>query len=558
VKGSPRKDEPSAAREHLERWGRSYLSDWHRRHPGLATLDGVHTYDDRLASYDALSLEQEHEALLKFQCELAAIPEATLPRVAKLDRRLAQDNLAWRFLEWNELQPWKSNPTLYAEEITNGLLWLTLYPTAPSARRLKAVVARENQIPRLLREARQNLQNPPAVFVSHAVESFEGLQGFVAQDLPEAFKRIRNPKLQRAFQSSTRAAASAIKAFLEWMDRDLKPRARGPFALGSARYASLLRHKEGISLPLDQLEAMGLKELAAKESRFRELARNLDPSRSPQELWKTQRLNHPSANELLPEVRQQVETLECFVLDRQLVAIPEHQPLQVASTPPFLPGTFASQYMVGPFESKAVPARFFVTLPNPTWSEVQREAHLAEYSRGALWSTSAHESYPGHYLQGLYLRLNHSPFRMGGVFAADAMVEGWAHYCEELMVEQGFHATDPTFELGQVKEALLRVARFLVSVRLHTKGMSLEEATQFFMDHAFMSEGPARTEAERGAYEPTYLSYTYGKLELQRIRETLRAKEGSAFSLSRFHERILRLGQVPMWFLREALLEEQP
>jgi uncharacterized protein (DUF885 family) len=555
---SPSMGTPPASQEKLNRWGRSYLTDWHRRHPGQATLDGIHAFDTRLASYAPQSLEEERQALLSFQRQLAAIPASTLPPAARLDWRLAQDNLAWRLLELDELRPWLRNPMLYADEISNGLLWLTLYPTAPASQRLRAVVAREEQIPRLLREARQNLQNPPAGFVSTAMESFEGLRGFVERDLPEAFKGTGTPKLQRTFQASTAVATMAIKDFLEWMEQDLKPRAHGAFALGSVRYANLLRHKEGISLPLDRLEAIGSKELAAKEALFRELAKIMDDSSSPQKLWKTQRKNHPAPGELLPEVRLQVEALEQFVLDRKLLAVPQHRPLEVAPTPPFLKGTFASQYMVGPFETKAVPARYFITLPDPEWTEAQQEDHLSEYSRGALWATSAHEAYPGHYLQGLYLRRNRSPFRRGGLFASDALVEGWAHYCEELMVEQGFRASDPTFHLGQVKEALLRASRFLVSIRLHTKGMTLEEATRFFMDHALMSEGPARVEAERGAYEPTYLTYTYGKLELLRLREDLRAREGPAFSLSRFHERVLRQGQVPMWFLREALLETTP
>jgi uncharacterized protein (DUF885 family) len=437
-------------------------------------------------------------------------------------------------------------------------MWLAIFPTASASHRLAALVARERDIPWLLLEAEANLENPPAVFVDIAGESFQGLQAFVGQELPKAFQGVGSAHLQSAFRLSTARASAAIKGFQRWMELDLKPRAKGGFSLGADRYARLLRYKEGIALPLDQLEAMGEKELAAKEARFRELAQALDGTRTPLDVWAEQRRDHPTAEQLLPEAQRQVETLEAFVREKHLAAIPPHQPLVVAPTPAFLPGTFASQYMVGPYEAKAVPARYFVTLPDPSWSKTQTNEYLEEYSRMVLWNTSAHEAFPGHYLQGLYLRQIHSPFRVGGTFASDCMVEGWAHYCEQLMVEQGFMASDPRYELGQVKDALLRASRFLVSIRLHTGRMSLEEATRFFMEHALMAEGPARTEAERGTYEPTYLSYTYGKLELLRLREDLRIREGAAFSLSRFHENLLRTGQVPLWFLRAALLKEAP
>jgi len=547
---------PAPAR--LQAWGRRYLRAWHRRHPGQASLDGVHDFDGRLASFSPASLREERRELDRFQGELDAIPESGLPFDARLDRRLAQDNLAWRRLELDELQPWRRNPMLYADEISNGLLWLALFPSSPAPHRLRALVARERAIPRLLREARQNLSNPPAVFVRVARESFEGLQGFVGRDLPAAFEGVGDPGLRRDFQASTVQAGAALAEFLAWLDRDLAPRAKGDFALGAGRYARLLRTREGISLPLDQLEAMGERELAAKEARFRELARALDPKATPPDVWAAQRKDHPRPDELLPEARHQVEVLERFVREKGLAAIPPHQPLVVAPTPAFLPGTFASQYMAGPFEPKAVPARYFVTLPDPSWSPARTEEHLEEYSRRVLWNTSAHEAFPGHFLQGIYLNRIHSPFRAGGTFASDCMVEGWAHYCEQLMVEQGFMASDPRYELGQVKDALLRAARFIVSIRLHTGRMTLDGATHFFMDRALMAEGPARTEAERGTYEPTYLSYTYGKLELLRLREELRARQGAAFSLARFHEDLLRTGQVPPWFLRAALLKEEP
>ncbi len=547
---------PASAR--LEVWGQRYLKAWHRRHPSQATLDGVHDFDAHLPSYSRESLEAERRELDRFGTELEAITASDLPRAAQLNLRLAQDNVAWRRLELHEWRPWETNPMRYADDISNGLLWLALYPTDSAARRLQFIVARETEISRLLAEARQNLQDPPVVFLEVAREAFVGLQALVAEDLPKAFKGVGSPQLRRAFRASSAEATVALAAFIAWLDHDLRPRAKGGFALGAERLAKLLRHKEGITASLDELEAMGQKELAAKEARFRDLARVLDARLSAREVWEAQRTGHPSAERLLAVAREQVATLERFVRDQRLVTIPPHQPLVVRPTPAVLPGSFASQYMVGPFEVKALPGRYFITLPDPSWDAGRREDHLGEFSVLPLWSTSAHEGFPGHYLQGIYLRQIRSCFRISELFASDCLVEGWAHYCEQLMVEQGFLAADQRFELGQVRESLLRATRFLVALRLHAGRMTLEEATRFFMDHVFMAEGPALVEAQRGTYEPTYLSYTYGKLELLRLREDFRQKEGRGFSLARFHERVLKEGQVPMWLLRAALLEEQP
>lgn len=545
--------QPVKQADSLDRWTRDYVEDWHQRHPGMASLDGSHRHDTRLASFSPGALADEASALAGFQERLGALATPPLSKEGRLKLRLAQDNLALRRLDLESLRPWTRDPQVYAEEITNGLMWLTLYPSRPAPQRLKALIAREREIPRLLAEARANLQAPPEVFVRVGRESLSGLADFIRTDIPRALHQVKDPTLQRDLKESTRLAAGAIDGFLRWMEVDLMPRARGTFALGSEAFSNKLRWKEGVTTPLPALLAEGERALARAEARFASLC----GGRPAAEAWAAVQADRPPADHLLAEARGQLAELQAFVRTKELVSLPGRINLRVTPTPAFLVGTFAGLYGPGPFETRAVPFDYFVTLPGPDLTPSQQEDLLKEFNRPTLWNTSVHEAYPGHYVQGLHLALQRDPLRSSVLFSADSLVEGWAHYCEQLMVEQGFHGDDPRMELAQVRDAVLRLCRYLVAIRLHTQGASLEEATRFFRVHAQMEEGPARTEAERGAYDPMYLTYTLGKQQILALREDIRRKEGAAFNLQRFHDRLLAQGQVPLWFSRAILLDEE-
>ena len=552
---APPRETPDAA---LAAWARAYLADFHARHPGQASLDGDHAQDAHLAGFGPAARRAEAQALRVFARRLRALPEPGLGPTARLQRRLAEDSLAARRLELEEIRGWARNPLTYTEEIGNALLTPALYATAPAAVRLRSICAREAALPRLLAEARANLRDVPAPFARAGLEAVRGLEGFVGRDLPEAFRGVGSPVEQAAFRRTSARARKALKAFGDWLERQVLPGAPEAFALGPGPFMALLRHREGILPSREALLALGEAELARTSARFQALAAQLAPGRSPEAAWAEVRRDTPPAEALLPEARAQLAELRTFLAEKDLVPLPPHAPLEVAPTPAFMPGTFAAEYNVGPFEPVDAPARYYLTLPAPDWTPAQVAEHLTEFSRPALWITSAHEGYPGHYLQGVLLRGQRDPFRASGLFSSTAFVEGWAHYAEALVVEQGFRARDPRLELAQVKDALLRVCRFLMALRMHTEGWTVDRATAFFAAHAHMAEAPARAEAERATYDPLTLAYTYGKLEILRLREDLRRREGPAFSLPRFHERLLRQGQVPFWFHRAELLGELP
>ena len=247
LSAQPRSETPMLA------WGRAYLADFHRRHPGQASLDGVHTEDTRLATFTARARREEARALSRFEARLRALPEGALDPADRLRRRLAMDSLAARRLELLRLRPWARNPLVYTEELANALLTPVLYPTAPAEMRLQTLAAREAEVPRLLAEARANLRRVPRPFAEAALEAVRGLEGFVSRDVPEAFAVVGSPTLRARFRRRTRAAARALAAFGDWLDREVRPSASPDFALGAEDLGQLLRYREGILMPLPDL-----------------------------------------------------------------------------------------------------------------------------------------------------------------------------------------------------------------------------------------------------------------------------------------------------------------
>jgi uncharacterized protein (DUF885 family) len=257
------------------------------------------------------------------------------------------------------------------------------------------------------------------------------------------------------------------------------------------------------------------------------------------------------------------------VIDRRIITIPSPVRARVAETPQFMRATsFASMDTPGPFETKATEAYYYVTPVEADWPPQQKEEWLTAFNYYTTDIVSIHEAYPGHYVQ--FLCLNASPAtRLEKIFSSYAFIEGWAHYTEQMMVDEGFGASpSPTptraeqitaakYRLAQTDEALLRICRLCVSIRMHCQGMSVEDATRFFQDNCYYEQKTARQEAIRGAYDPEYLYYTLGKLEILKLREDYRKQEGAKFTLQEFHNEMLRHGAPPIRLLREVMLKER-
>jgi hypothetical protein len=317
-----------------------------------------------------------------------------------------------------------------------------------------------------------------------------------------------------------------------------------------------------VDIPLDKLLEIGWADLRKNQAHFQLVAHELEPDKTPSAVLEELGENHPAPGQLLDAFRATFDSLVGFIRTHHIVTIPSDVRPIVEETPPFMRATtFASMDTPGPFETHATEAYFNVTLPDPSMTPAQVEGYMHSFNIGTVISTAVHEAYPGHYVQ--FLWLPQAPSKVRKILGANTDVEGWAHYTEQMMLDEGYGqpgagAKDEReakfLRLGQLQDALLRNARFIVGIQMHTGTMTIEQAEEFFQKEGYQSKETAVVETKRGAGDPTYLYYTLGKLEIMKLREDMKTKQGAAFSLEKFHDDFLKQGFPPVKIVREALL----
>ncbi|HKV40459.1 MAG TPA: DUF885 domain-containing protein [Blastocatellia bacterium] len=530
-----------------------YINDLHSRHPSLAATSGIHTWDGQLEDYSSGALASEIGAIKSFEVRLEKIEPITLDFSDIMDYQILQSNMKSRLLELEQIKSYTRNPQIYSDLISNGLLLIAMFDYAPAETRLAFAVSKEKQVPRLLDAARANVRGIPAAYLKISLESLRGTLSFIQNDLPKAFGATGDQRLQTEFEKSTRTATAAIESYIKQLEHT-KPDPNATFAIGKANYEAKLKYDEGIDIPVEALLKIAYRELDRTQEAFRKTAALIDPRRDPMKVWAEVQADHPKAGTLVAEATKQLQALVQFIKEHQIVTLPEGEAPEVTPTPDFMRWSTASMWAPGPFEESAIPARYFVTDVDPAWTDKQKEEYLASINFPQLWTTSIHEAYPGHFVQAEYLKQVHSVVRRTWAFAPGSFIEGWAHYTEQMMIDEGFGQGDPKIRLGQLADALLRLCRFVGGIKEHTQGMSVEQATRFFMNEGYMGETPARIEAERGTFDPTYLVYTVGKLAILKLRDDYKRYRGKEFSLREFHDHLLSDGIAPMWVHRQMLM----
>lgn len=530
-----------------------YMTDLYARHPNAAAATGLHAWDGQLEDYSSSAISAEVSAIKKFQSRIEKIPPLELGFSDLFDYQILASNMKSRLLELEQIKSYEHNPSVYNDAISTGLLQLASFEHAPADSRIRHVIAKQKQIPRLLDAARSNVNKIPAIYLKVALESFKGTLSFIQDDLPKAFALVKDVKLQAEFKKSTKMAADAITKYIAHLQKT-KPDPDATYAIGKHNYEAKLRYDEGIEIPVDTLLKIAYRELAKTQDEFRKTAARIDSHRDAMSVWAQLQSDHPKAGTLVEEARKQLDTLVRFIEEKHIVTLPAGAPPVVAPTPDFARWSTASMATPGPLENRPLPARYMITDVDPKWSDKEKEEYLASLNYGQLWTTSIHEAYPGHYVQGEYLKQVNSPVRKSWALAPGSFVEGWAHYTEQMMLEEGFGNGDPKIKMGQLADALLRLCRFVVGIREHTEGLTVEQGTIFFMQNAFMGQTPSRLEAERGTFDPTYLVYTVGKLAILKLRDDYKRYRKEEFSLQEFHDRLLLNGNAPLWVHRQMLM----
>lgn len=542
------------AAEPLPHFVDDYLSFLYEVHPTGATMDGVHVHDDLLEDFRRSAIDTHVSALAGFARRLDGIPVDQLPAKEKIEHEIVSSNIRARQFELEAVRSWERNPHVYADTLASSLAAQAIFGYAPETDRARRVLSKLRQVPRLVQAARDNIKEPPAMFVKVGIDTWRGCMSFIDTDLPRAFSSVDDIHLLGDLDDACKEAVRTIGSYVADLENDIRPKAKGTFRLGRDRFEQKLRLEEGISLPVDRLLAIAERELAATQEEFRQLAGKLNGT-DPIEAWRKAKLKHPDPGKLISTAREQLTELKTFLERNQLMSLPEQGEVAVAPTPEFFRWSSASMWTPGPFESRASRAMYYLTDVDKKWEADRQAEHLRDFNLPTLWAISIHEVYPGHFLHYQFLRKVDSKVRRSTFFAPASYMEGWAHYCEQMMIEAGFGGRDHTMKLGQLAEALVRLARFIVGIRLHTEDWSVEQGVRFFRDEAYLEEANARREAERGTFDPTYLVYAAGKMMLLKLRRDWYDEQGGKQNLRAFHDTLMSHGAAPFWALRKLMLK---
>jgi uncharacterized protein (DUF885 family) len=563
-----------------------YIKGYFAARPLQGTALGLHEYDGKITDYSRLALDAELSRLRRFDDRLNKFDPTKLSPRQSIDLRILKAAVKKELFRMQEMSLFERNPMVYARAADLNVYVQRNF--APLEDRVRSIIAIESEVPNILIAARTNLNEVlPKPYVELAIQIARGSSDFLKKDLPAAIGGLKDEQLRGAFQISNRKAANALTDYAAWLEREKLPKASLDFALGEEKFRRLLAETELVDLPARKILEIGLEQLKAEQEAFSKAAKIIDPDKSPIEVFRQIQSEHPTPENLIPDVAKDLDKIRKYVSSHNLVTIPSDVRAKVKETPQYRRATsFASMDTPGPFEKRATEAYYYVTPTESDWPDKQKQEWLTAFNYYTSDIVSIHEAYPGHYVQ--FLRLNASPAsKVEKIFGSYAFVEGWAHYCEKMMIDEGYGSApaagagsnpkpkssprvspSPTptpddekraakYRMAQADEALLRLCRLCVSIKMHTQKMSIDEATGFFQENCYYEEKPARSEAMRATFDPLYLNYTLGKLQILKLRDDYKAQQGDEFSLRKFHNELLNHGMPPIRLLREIMLKDQ-
>jgi uncharacterized protein (DUF885 family) len=532
---------------------------WHfADQPVRATRLGIHEHDHVLPDLSRTAHERRAAELREWLGRLEAIDPELLSADDRLDYRVLDHAIRGDLLELEEIRWWTKDPALYIGTISGGISALADRDFAPVEERMDAIRQRQSMIPGVLEAAEENLDEVPELWARQAIGAARGTARYFRENLERALEAQGSasaPEEARlALVRANVAAAEEMEAFADWLERDVLPRARGDFRLGADLFERKLRYEDHVELSAGELREINEREIERYHAWIAEVARQVDPERSPAEVMEAITSEFPSPEQLIPTAERYQRELQAFIRERDIVTLPTDQRPTVRETPDYARGGFASMSTPGPFETRATEAYYNITNVLPEWTDEQKREHLTYFNYPGLLGITVHESFPGHFVDFLYRPRIES--RVRKVFNWGSLSEGWAHYTEQMMVDEGLGGGDPSIRLGQLRRAIQRHARWYAGLEMHAFGASVEEATDRYQEIAYFARFPALQEVERGTRNPTYLYYALGRMQILQLREDYREyleARGETFSLRDFHDRFLQIG-LPVSLARQVLM----
>jgi len=548
---------PSLASQEWDKLTASFIQSYFDAQPFFAAQSGRHEYDGQLPDLSNHGIRREIARLHDERDQIAAVDPKTLEPRERFDREyllaVVDKDLFW--LEKTKF-PF-TNPGWYIDKIDPDMYLNRNYASLDV--RMKAYIKYARGIPKMVNDIKANLQPPlPRTYVELGIAQFGGLASFYSKDVAPVFASVSDPDLQKQLTEVDTAAAQAMDALKQTLEEDLK-KANDQFALGPDLYAQMVAQTERVDLPVDQIEAAGRADLDRNTAALKAECATYAPKQSLQQCV-AKVVAHKPKDGAVAAAREQLVMLKDFVVKNNVVSIPSTEDAMVAEAPPYNRSNAAFIQVPGPYDH-GVASVYNIAPPDPKWSKAEQAAYIP--SEATLLSTSVHEVWPGHFLQ--FLHSNANPSKLEALWVGYAYAEGWAHYCEEMMIEKGLANGDPEKHIGQLIDALLRDVRLLSSIGLHTHGMTVAQSEKMFREQAFQDPGNARQQAARGTYDPAYLNYTLGKLMIRKMRTDWVAKHSGAGAAASaddqalwhdFHDQFLSYGGPPIPLLRKEMLGE--
>lgn len=535
----------------------SYFDDMFKLDPNWATSAGFHEHDGELENFSADFYAAKSAGLKSYLDVLNAMDAKGLSRTVRHDRELLINHIQSDLQDNDELKLWKKNPDTYSSTVSSNVFTLIARDFAPLQVRMKSVIARERLIPQALEFAKQNLdpQMVPKIYAEIALENMPGAIEFFKVSVPATFKGVKNQELQKEFAETTDKTVEALTKYQEFVKAMVdKGECKGTFVIGEDAYRKKLLLQDMVDEPIDSLLARGDKELKRLQAEFVALAKEIDPAKSPDKVYAGISSEHPKPAQLLTDIRNLLDRIRDFCVRQKIVTIASPERPTVIDTPGFMRALmFAALDTPGAYEKKATQSFYYVTPPEKDWTPAHVEEHMRAFSNSDLLCTSIHEAYPGHFVMYLHVKKS-APSKVRRLISSSLTDEGWAHYCEQMLLDEGFNKGDKKLKLTQLHDALLRCCRYMVGLKMHTRGMSTEDAIKFFMQEGYMEKANAERETKRGTSDPTYLVYTLGKMQILALREDYKKYRGSQYSLQEFHDKFLSAGDPPIKIIREEMI----
>jgi hypothetical protein len=528
----------------------AFIDGAFQQNPVFAANAGKHEFDGKLPDYSPAGLKATADWLHAQRDRFATFGDGKLDEKGRFQRDYVLAVIDGQ-LFWLEDSGFAyNNPAFYTGDLSPSM-YLTR-PYAPLPQRMAAFVTYQEALPKAIEQIRANFKLPlPATYIDLGVNSFGGYASFFKNDVPAIFAEVKDDALQARFKAANTAAIKASQDMADWL-KSQKPQATQAFALGADKFSKMLHATELVDLPLDQLKAAGEADLARNLASLKAACDQYAAGKTLLECVDKANADKPEGG-AVAGARAQLAGLKQFIIDKDLVTIPGPEEAKVEEAPPFNRWNFAYIEIPGPYE-KNLPSVYYIAPPDPSWPKAEQDAYVP--GKADLLFTSAHEVWPGHFLQ--FLHANRADWKFGQLYVGYAFAEGWAHYTEEMMFDAGLDGATPQVHIGQLSNALLRNVRYLSAIGLHTGGMTVAQSEQMFKDKAFQDPGNARQQAARGTYDPAYLNYTLGKLMIMQLRQDWTATHGGREGWKAFHDQFLAFGGPPIPLVRAQMLGGKP